>query len=77
MFELKTKTITHYGLIVKGEFTRFRTKALAISTGEKLYKIDNTVKMIEKYTIWALKSEGSEIIDKQEFDRTTLIKGFY
>lgn len=74
--EEKTKIITRYGLIVKGEFIRFRTKALTIETGKQLYEIDKNVKMIEKYTIWALSSGKSRIIDRQEFDRTILIRGF-
>jgi len=69
MLELKTKTITTYGLLINGEFIPFSTKKLAIEIGREAYKCDNSVKLIKKYNIFSLSLNDSKLIDEQEFDR--------
>lgn len=68
------KSITSYYLEINGDRIKFRTKKLAIKSGKQAIKISKNVKLIETYILWWLHPNETKIIDKQEFDRSILIK---
>ena len=73
MFELKTKAITRWGLIIRGSDVYFPKKENAIKIGLTL-KMNPETQMFEEYRLWDLTSGVPQLIDEQRFDRTILIQ---
>lgn len=74
MFEPKTKTITRWGLTIRGSDVYFPKKETAIKFGRLTLKMNLDTKMFEEYRLWDLTSGFPELIDEQRFDRTILIQ---
>lgn len=75
MFEAKTKTITRWGLTIKGCDVFFPTKETAIRIGKMSFRIDPDIKFFEEYRLFSMPPGKPPIpIDEQRFDRTILIK---
>ena len=73
MIKTKIKATTNFYLEINGERIKFRTKKLAVKTGKEALKVSSDVKLIETYVLWWLHPKETKIIDKQKFDRTTII----
>lgn len=75
MLESKTKTITRWGLTIKGCDVFFPTKETAIKIGKMALKTNPGVVFFEEYRLFDLPPGKPQVlIDKQRFDRTILIK---
>lgn len=74
MFELKTKTITRWGLTIRGSDVYFPKKETAIKIGRLTLKMNPETQMFEEYRLWDLTSSVPKLIDEQRFDRTILIQ---
>lgn len=74
MFGAKTKTITRWGLNIKGCDVFFPTKETAIRVGKMSLKMNPDIIFFEEYRLWNLvPGKHPELIDEQRFDRTILI----
>jgi len=75
MFEPKNKTITRYGLTIRGTDVYFSKKETAISIGKLSLIMNPETKMFEEYRLWDVtRSRRPKLIDEQRFDRTILLK---
>ena len=74
MLEAKTKTITRWGLTIRGSDVYFPKKETAIKIGRLSLKMNPETRMFEEYRLWDLTSGVPELIDEQRFDRTILIQ---
>ena len=74
MLEAKTKTITRWGLTIRGADVYFPQKQTAIKIGKLTLKMNPETKMFEEYRLWDLTSGVPQMIDEQRFDRTILIQ---
>lgn len=74
MFEPKTKTITRWGLTIRGSDVYFPKKETAIKIGRLTLKMNPGTLMFEEYRLWDLTSGVPKLIDEQRFDRTILIQ---
>lgn len=74
MFELKTKTITRWGLTIRGSDVYFPKKETAVKIGRLTLKMNPGTQMFEEYRLWDLTSSVPQLIDEQRFDRTILIQ---
>lgn len=74
MFEAKTKTITRWGLTIRGSDVYFPKKETAIKIGKLSLKMNPETKMFEEYRLWDISYGDPRLIDEQRFDRTILIK---
>ena len=74
MFEAKTKTITRWGLTIRGSDVYFPKKETAIKIGTLALKMNPETKMFEEYRLWDISYGDPRLIDEQRFDRTILIK---
>lgn len=74
MFELKTKSITRWGLAIRGSDVYFPKKETAIKIGRLTLKMNPGTQMFEEYRLWDISYEKPQLIDYQKFDRTILIQ---
>lgn len=74
MFESKTKSITRWGLTIRGTDVYFPKKETTIHVGKMTIKMNPETQMFEEYRLWDLSSGVSQLIDEQRFDRTILIQ---
>lgn len=74
MFEVKTKSITRWGLTMQGSDVYFPKKETAIRIGRLILKMNPETKMFEEYRLWDLTSGVPQLIDEQRFDRTILVQ---
>lgn len=72
-----TWLVRRWYLDIAGERFRFSTKRLAVIIGRQARALDDSVRLIEEYDLFAVGPSWSEArgkhIDHQEFDRTTLL----
>lgn len=73
MFEPKTKTITRWGLTIRGSDVYFPKKETAIKIGRLTLKMNPETQMFEEYRLWDISYEKPQLIDEQRFDRTILL----
>ena len=75
MFEIKTKKVTRWFLIVNEEKIPFRTKKLAITWGKNANKVVGCkVQLYEEYTLFDVSKSPTTFLRTETFDRTSLIK---
>ena len=74
MLEAKTKTITRWGLTIKGCDVFFPTKETAIKIGKLTLKMNSETKMFEEYRLWDISYGTPRLLDEKRFDRTILIQ---
>lgn len=75
MFEAKTKTITRWGLTIKGCDVFFPKKETAISIGKMSLRMNPDIKFFEEYRLFSMPpGKPPVLIDEQRFDRTILIQ---
>lgn len=74
MFEAKTKTITRWGLTIRGSDVYFPKKETAIKIGRLSLKMNPETKMFEEYWLWDISYGAPRLIDEKRFDRTILIQ---
>lgn len=75
MLEAKTKTITRWGLNIKGCDVFFPTKETAIRIGRMSLRMNPDIKFFEEYRLFSMPpGKPSVLIDEQRFDRTILIQ---
>ena len=74
MLEAKTKTITRWGLTIKGCDVFFPAKETAIKIGKLTLKMNSETKMFEEYRLWDISYGAPRLLDEKRFDRTILIQ---
>ena len=76
MLEAKTKTMTRWGLTIKGCDVFFPTKETAIKIGKLTLKMNSETKMFEEYRLWDISYGAPRLLDEKRFDRTILIQSY-
>ena len=75
MLDAKTKTITRWGLTIKGRDVFLGKKETAISIGKMSLRMNPDIKFFEEYRLFSMPPGKPPIlIDEQRFDRTILIQ---